>query len=173
MRRPGAFLSSVPVTARIESRISSAERRRGLCRQIRRFAGSTATAAGEALAARAYDRLRTIDRTRRLIDQPSCTNWLARWSSNSGCDGVSPVVPKLSTDRTSPSSKRCCQTRLTITRDVSGFAGLVSQVASSNRPLCLASGLATFDTLTRLRNPRKDDRPELFRPSAADAEFRC
>ena len=46
---------------------------------------------------------------------------------------ASPITPKSPGVRTSPSPKCCCQTRLTMTRAVSGFASLVSQPARPSR----------------------------------------
>ena len=50
------------------------------------------------------------------------TNSTASQSSSSGCDGGSPILPKLLGVRTMPSPKWCCQRRLTITRAVSGLS---------------------------------------------------
>ena len=55
-------------------------------------------------------------------------NSTARVSSSSGWLGGWPAAPKLSGVGTSPRPKRCSQTRLTITRAVSGFAGEASQL---------------------------------------------
>src|SRR5947209_3007224 len=60
-----------------------------------------------------------------------------------------------------PCPNRCCQTRLTITRGGSGFCGLVSQFASSCRPLWAGSTLGASGTLTSERKPRGTDGPEL------------
>ena len=62
-------------------------------------------------------------------------NCRARWSRSSGFEGRSPRVPKSSGVPTSPCPNRCCQTRFTATRLVSGFWSLVSQSASCARPL--------------------------------------
>ena len=50
-------------------------------------------------------------------------NATARWSSSSGWLGGWPAAPKLSGVGTSPRPNRCSQTRLTITRAVSGLSG--------------------------------------------------
>ena len=54
--------------------------------------------------------------------QPRSMNSSASQSSSSGCDGRSPILPKLLGVRTMPSPKWCCQRRLTITRAVSGLS---------------------------------------------------
>src|SRR5262249_48796561 len=69
------------------------------------------------------------------------TNSLASQSSSSGCVGGVPRLPKLLVERTMPRPKWCCQTRLTITRAVSGLSLLAIQFANaSRRPEVLASG---------------------------------
>ena len=79
---------------------------------------------------------------------------VARWSSSSGCDGGSPVTPKLSTDFTRPVPKRWCQTRLTMTRETRGLRGLESHCANSSLPLCLTLTTGSPGNATTLRNPR-------------------
>ena len=55
-----------------------------------------------------------------FTDQPLRRNATARWSSNFGCDGVSPVAPNYRRLRTRPTPNRWCQTRLTMTRAAAG-----------------------------------------------------
>src|SRR6202030_2071136 len=57
----------------------------------------------------------------------------ASQSSNSGCDGASPILPKLLGVRTIPSPKWCCQMRFTITRAVNGFSGSATHSANPRR----------------------------------------
>ena len=63
-----------------------------------------------------------ISRCSGLSRQPPATNSAASQSSSSGCVGASPWVPKLLGERTMPRPKWCCQTRLAITRAVSGLS---------------------------------------------------
>ena len=65
-----------------------------------------------------------------FTDHPLSMNWMANQSSNSGCVGGSPRVPKLEGVATIPLPKWCCQMRLTITRAVRGLSGRVSQSAA-------------------------------------------
>ncbi len=65
--------------------------------------------------------------------QPRSTNSVASQSSSSGCDGLSPCVPKSSDVRTMPRPKNSCQMRFTATRAVSGFSRETSQRASASR----------------------------------------
>jgi hypothetical protein len=58
-----------------------------------------------------------------LTSQPDSRNSTASQSSNSGCDGNSPVMPKSPAVRTSPTPKSSCQNRLTVTRAMSGCSG--------------------------------------------------
>ena len=60
-------------------------------------------------------------------------NSTASQSSSSGCDGGSPILPKLLGVRTSPSPKWCCHRRLTITRAVSGLSRCTSHSAKPRR----------------------------------------
>ena len=55
---------------------------------------------------------------------PARTNSVASQSSSSGCVGGSPCVPKSSLVSTMPRPKNCSQTRLTVTRAVSGLSSL-------------------------------------------------
>ena len=70
-----------------------------------------------------------------LLERPAVLRRTSRPASRAARDasGGSPIVPKSLGVRTSPSPKWCCQTRLTITRAVSGFSGLASQRASVRR----------------------------------------
>ena len=63
-------------------------------------------------------------------------NHTASQSSNSGCVGRDPILPKLFGVATSPRPKCCCQMRLTITRAVSGLlADAIHCASASRRPL--------------------------------------
>ena len=79
-----------------------------------------------------------------LVRQPFWTNSAASQSSNSGCVGGSPDIPRFSEVGTMPTPVRCCQSRLTITRATSpaaGVPGWVSQWARAvRRPLLPATG---------------------------------
>ncbi len=83
----------------------------------------------------------------RCIDfrlQPRATNSVASQSSSSGCVGSSPIVPKSLGVATRPRPKWCCQSRLTITRAVSGWSGRTSHSASAvRRPVERVDGAAT------------------------------
>ena len=68
-----------------------------------------------------------------LTLQPFSTNSTASQSSNSGCDGGAPIVPKSSLVSTRPRPYRASQRRLTITRAVSGLSRLTSQRARPRR----------------------------------------
>src|SRR3978361_866898 len=72
-------------------------------------------------------------------DHPDATNRRARWSRSAGWLGRSPILPKLLGVATSPRPKWCSQTRLTITRAVSGLSGLAMARARSSRPLPLVA----------------------------------
>ena len=69
-----------------------------------------------------------------------------------------PRVPKSLGVRTSPAPKWCIQTRLTITRAVSGLAGSAIAWASSSRPLPSANGLRSSPARTA-RNCRGTSAP--------------
>ena len=78
---------------------------------------------------------------RRLRVQLCSTNSIASQSSNSGCVGRSPRKPKSLAVATMPLPKWCCQSRLTITRAVSGLSFDAIQFASaSRRPVLLGTG---------------------------------
>ena len=68
------------------------------------------------------------------LNRPPCSIicW-ARKSSNSGWVGGSPKRPKSLALATSPRPKWCCQSRLTITRQASGFEGSVIHRANAKR----------------------------------------
>ena len=57
-----------------------------------------------------------------MRDQPPSTNFLARKSRSSGCDGAAPILPKSDGVSTRPVPKWWCQTRLTMTRAVRGWS---------------------------------------------------
>ena len=79
---------------------------------------------------------------------------VARWSSSSGCDGRSPVTPKLSTVETIPRPNRWCQTRLTITRGGERDCG-AGQPAGQLQPAALLGvHLGAPGTSKAVRNPR-------------------
>ena len=81
-----------------------------------------------------YVSLVRISRCSFFSDQSaSCMNQSASQSSSSGCVGRAPIWPKSLGVATSPSPKWCCQTRLTITRAVSGLSALAIQRASVSR----------------------------------------
>ena len=71
------------------------------------------------------------------------------------------MVPKLSAVRTRPAPKSQCQTRLTITRAVSGLSLAVSQAASSRRPLSLPGNGGTEPAVATRRKPRGAGSPRL------------
>ena len=112
------------------------------------------------------------------MDHPSAMNCKARWLSSGRLAGASPILPKLSTVRTSPAPKRWCHIRFTITRAVRGFRGLVIQSASSSRPLALPlmetwSGAGMMGRKARLTagplflgSPRRQIRQSATFPSA-------
>ena len=68
-----------------------------------------------------------------FIDQPRSTISTASQSSNSGCVGRSPIAPKSPIVRTSPTPKTSAHQRLTVTREVNGFAGSTIHRASPSR----------------------------------------
>ena len=74
-----------------------------------------------------------IRRCSALRLQPCSTNQRASQSSSSGWVGGSPIVPKSLGVRTRPTPKWYCQTRLTITRAVSGLSRSVNHRASVSR----------------------------------------
>ena len=63
---------------------------------------------------------------------------------------------------TMPRPNRCCQTRLTMTRGVSGFSGLVSHWASSRRPLCVGRNWRRVRNTEQAQETARHDRPELL-----------
>ena len=63
-----------------------------------------------------------------------------------------------------PWPNRCCQTRLTITRGVSGFFGLVSHWASSSRPLCFGFTFGAPGTVERGQEAARHDRARASPP---------
>jgi hypothetical protein len=128
---PNIFGFSLPLTVSIESRMASASRRRNGIRQSSRFSGSLAAYSGFDCLLMRHVLLVRIRRCSFFSDHPaSCVNQCASQSSSSGCVGGSPIRPKSLGVRTRPWPKCCCQTRLTITRAVSGFAGLAIHCAS-------------------------------------------
>ena len=68
-----------------------------------------------------------------LTFQPLSINSTASQSSNSGCDGKAPCVPRSSQVRTRPWPKRSFHSRLTSTRATSGFSRETIQRARSSR----------------------------------------
>ena len=64
---------------------------------------------------------------------PDWANRWARWSSNSGWEGLDPDIPRLSVVETMPVPKCCCQIRLTMTRAKSGFSTEVTHLAKADR----------------------------------------
>ena len=80
-------------------------------------------------------------------------------SSNSGWLGSLPSAPKLSTVSTSPCPNRCSQTRLTITRAVSGLSLLAIQWASSSRPLWRGSIARCLRCLEHGQHAARNFRP--------------
>ena len=123
-------------------------------RSRRRAAAATAARAGGcrgSIAARSGRTLRRLAVGRRGDDQPvhrleapalSRRTRSASQSSSSGCVGGVPWVPKSFSVSTSPRPKYACQSRLTVTRAVSGFAGSTSQRARSSRFGRVAGGSA-------------------------------
>ena len=102
---PPTVRSSVPATASIWSRmISASSRWRGM-RQNSRFSGSIATFAATSPLAIWYASDVIISRCIAFRLQPRSTNSSASQSSSSGCDGGSPILPKLLGVRTMPSPK--------------------------------------------------------------------
>ena len=84
-----------------------------------------------------------MSRWSRFRDQPVRTNSVASQSSSSGCDGSAPAFPKSFGVSTSPFPKWPIQTRLTITRAVSGLPGSTTARARSRRPLPRVYGSAS------------------------------
>ncbi len=127
---PPAVRSSCPLALSIASRISSASSRRAEKRPSQRLSGSRETSSSSATLARRY----AADSMMRLWsvfkDQPSATKRAASRSRSFGCVGDSESMPKLFGVRTRPSPKCHCQTRLTMTRAVSGFAADATQRAA-------------------------------------------
>src|SRR5947199_827905 len=74
-----------------------------------------------------------MSRCRALTDQPFSTNVAASQSSSSGCVGFLPVAPKLLGLPARGVPKCHAQTRLTITRAVSGLDGDATHSANSFR----------------------------------------
>ena len=136
---PPMVRSRSPPIANSESRIASASSRRRFIRHSSRFSGSISTAASFQFVFCCHTAEWSIFRWIALIDQPLCTKSFASQSSNSGCVGASPSLPKLSGERTKPSPKWACQTRLTSTLAVSGWFGRVSHSASWSRPLTVSA----------------------------------
>ncbi len=104
--------------------------------------------------------------------QPRFMNSTASQSSSSGCVGLSPILPKLSSVATMPWPKWWLQMRLTITRAVSGFSGEPSHSASARlrpevRPFAGGSstvGLPYVITLTKpgfINEPRLSASPRI------------
>ena len=111
-----------------------------------------------------------ISRCSFLIDSPSSMNDCARYSSSSGFDGRSPVMPKLLGVSTRPVPKCPFQMRLTITRVAIGCLTMAS--ASSSRPLPLVNG-AGSPALSTDRKCRGTSSPRLIRVAAhADLQVR-
>ena len=128
----------------------------GSCRQSRRFSGSIASRLGVA---------------RRSPAGTSQESMISRWSffrssrpsmkprrraSRAARDGSAgpPACRSRSGVRTRPAPKWCSQTRFTITRAVSGFAGSTMARASSSRPLPVLEGLAALGPAMDPRNCR-------------------
>ena len=86
-------------------------------------------------------------------------------SSSSGWLGGCPAAPKLSGVGTRPRPNRCSQTRLTITRAVSGFAGEASASANSRRPLPAVIG-AGVSRAEHADKPARDDLSRLVELAA-------
>ena len=133
---------SVPLTERIVSRMHSASSRRRFCRQSRRFSGSTAAAFGSARPTAEAVGPRQDDPAHQRLHRPAvlATNRTARSSSSSGCDGGSPVVPKLSAVRTRPAPEEPVPGA--VDEDAGGqrvVGRSPSQSASSRRPLSVGS----------------------------------
>src|SRR5436190_1114345 len=127
---------SLPLTASIESRTSSAVRRRMLERQNKLLLGSTRGPASVALADIWYAFDISTSLCTGLIRQPPRTNSPASQSSSSGWVGNVPNLPKSLDDATSPRPKWCCQRRLTSTRAVAGLSADAIQLARTvRRPL--------------------------------------
>src|SRR5262245_10680775 len=71
-----------------------------------------------------------------LTLQPRRTNSVASQSRSSGCDGLTPIFPKLLGVGTMPRPKCQCQIRLTMTRAVSGLsADAIHSANARRRPL--------------------------------------
>ena len=114
----------------------------------------------------------TISRTKLFTSQPVRMNSVASQSSNSGCEGHSPRVPKSSLVFTRPVPKNCCQNRFTVTRAVSGCVGSTSQRANVSRLVTspCGSGGSTdgtpgpdrFAVLVVLTADEQPGRPRLF-----------
>src|SRR5438874_5845276 len=139
-------------------------------RQTNRLSGSTVRSAALSLLDIWYNCEFIIMRCIVLMLQPRATNSYASQSSSSGCDGGSPIFPKLLGVRTMPSPKWCCQMRFTMTRAVRGFSDAVSHSANPRRRqvvLAPVSGagnkysfaLATESTPGVIREPLASNTP--------------
>src|SRR6185312_8212525 len=107
---------SEPLTARTESRISSADRRRGLKRHRYVLPGSIDALAASSSLLIWYARESMISFCIDLIDQPLCMKRVARKSSRAGLVGGWPRWPKSLGVETIPFPKWYSQIRLAMTR---------------------------------------------------------
>ena len=113
-----------------------------LNRQSRLFAGSAFKSSASACDESWYTLDIMMSLWSRLSFQSPSMNSLASQSSNSGCVGCSPSLPKSFVLGTMPRPKWYCQTRFTNTRAVSGLSFDAIQSASTvRRPLDLRTGL--------------------------------
>ena len=136
----GGSRSSRPLTNSTASRIASASSRRLLIRQTSVLSGSASKLRG------VVGRVEPVgpaehDPADQPLDRPAVVHELDRQGVEQlrvarRLAGGAEIVGR----GTSPRPNRCSQTRLTITRAVSGFAGEASQSASSRRPLPVAIG---------------------------------
>ena len=146
MGAPPMVRSNSPVTASRLSRQFSTSSLRGFMRHSRRLSPSFANlvTSCELLICQVAESI--ISRWSHLSDHPFAMNRAASQSRSSGCVGFSPKVPKFPGVRTRASPKCHSQTRLTITRAVSGLLVCTTASASSRLPLpsvnCLASSPA-------------------------------
>ena len=117
---PRDLAFNFPEISRIQSRTISASRRRNLPEPNKVLSGSTRFLSAWLVTACRQARDCRISRCRCFKLQPLSMNSTASQSNSSGCEGAIPWTPKSPGVSTSPRPKCCRQTRLTMTREVSG-----------------------------------------------------
>ena len=111
-----------------------------------------------------------ISRCSALSDQPPCDEPGGQVVEQLGCEGGLLRVPKSLGVETSGSPKWCIQTRLTMTRPVSGLSAAVMARARSSRPLPWANGVGCSPA--RMRRNCRGTRSPGWDGIAADEDAR-